>query len=386
MSTDSLNDEDHDARAIQDAATMQDAVRTFQPTPFKPYLSSNPHFQTIVPAFWPKPRKPPYHRVTLRADDGEAKFHVDLANADSLAPSEHAPHTPVALIIPGLEGDSASPAALRLANALMRTGFKVAVLVHRGCGGADDPPTTPRLTHSGFVDDAETALRAIRDAAHQCGISPPRVVLCGYSLGANIALNVLGRRGRDAGRLLHVAAAAVACVPFDPGACQRELDAGWKGRVYSARLARGMRAKLAMAQAHGADVSAVDVTRARAARRVGHIDDSIIAPAFGFRDRNDYHRAVDARPLLKTISVPTLVINARDDPFFPHGRGVGLPVAQDVGDAPVLVHMVEHGGHCGFLDRGGKLDPDTGFFQLEFARWFHHVGIRVSPAPSDDTP
>lgn len=82
---------------------------------------------------------------------------------------------------------------------------------------------------------------------------------------------------------------------------------------------------------------------------------------------------VDSRKVLKRIAVPTYLINARDDPFFDHASGRSLPTPQQIGDAPVLLHLTDHGGHCGFLDKEAFKYKRPCYFQREFARFFAHV-------------
>lgn len=86
---------------------------------------------------------------------------------------------------------------------------------------------------------------------------------------------------------------------------------------------------------------------------------------------------VDARKVLKHITVPTLIINARDDPFFDHQSGLSLPTPEQIGDAPIILNITDHGGHCGFLDRQGFESKAPSYFQREFARFFEYV--RQSP-------
>jgi predicted alpha/beta-fold hydrolase len=65
----------------------------------------------------------------------------------------------------------------------------------------------------------------------------------------------------------------------------------------------------------------------------------------GFVDAPDYWRRASAKPWLKDVAVPTLVLNARNDPFVP---AESLPGPADVG-ADVLLEQPGAGGHAGFL-------------------------------------
>ena len=65
----------------------------------------------------------------------------------------------------------------------------------------------------------------------------------------------------------------------------------------------------------------------------------------GFRDTDDYWTSSSAKPLLQAIRVPTLLINARDDPFLP---GNALPTQREV-SAAVKLEFPDRGGHVGFV-------------------------------------
>lgn len=378
------------------------SIDEYRPTPFKPFLWSNPHFQTVLPNFYPISRSPQYTRITIETDDGLASFHVDIANGNNLGPNDITlqssepmhyrnppllddissdplslkslkPSKPVVVVLTGLESCSRATIPMRLVNALTDYEFKVFVLNYRSCGGPEDVPQTFRLYHAAFTEDLQTLLRAIAHSAVEAGYVPPQVFVCGFSLGANIICHFLGQNGDKAHSAYNVTAAACACVPFDPAGCQKVLDSGWKGFVYSAYLIQTMRSKFFQILSTGADPGNIDPEAVRRADRLGKIDDCIISPNYGFRDRFDYYRYVDARFVLKYIKVPTLIINARDDPFFSHRSGEGLPTRKHIGSAPIHMYMSDFGGHCGFFDKQSLRDRSSGYFQREFAKWFAYV-------------
>jgi predicted alpha/beta-fold hydrolase len=68
------------------------------------------------------------------------------------------------------------------------------------------------------------------------------------------------------------------------------------------------------------------------------------APVHGFRDADDYWRRASAKPLLKQVAVPLLLLNARNDPFVP---AHSLPTPDEV-SATVQLWQPPHGGHVGF--------------------------------------
>jgi predicted alpha/beta-fold hydrolase len=78
------------------------------------------------------------------------------------------------------------------------------------------------------------------------------------------------------------------------------------------------------------------------ARTLYEFDNIVTAPLHGFRDTDDYWHRASAKHVLADITVPTLVLNARNDPFLPARH---LPRTA----APrVTLDYPEQGGHVGF--------------------------------------
>jgi predicted alpha/beta-fold hydrolase len=74
-------------------------------------------------------------------------------------------------------------------------------------------------------------------------------------------------------------------------------------------------------------------------------DAVVTAPLHGFRDADDYWRRASAKPLLGGIRVPTLLLNALNDPFLPADA---LPREADL-PAAVRFEVTATGGHVGFV-------------------------------------
>jgi predicted alpha/beta-fold hydrolase len=75
-------------------------------------------------------------------------------------------------------------------------------------------------------------------------------------------------------------------------------------------------------------------------------DNRVTAPWHGFRDAEHYYAVSSAKPLLKHIAVPTLMIHAKNDPFM---SGQHLPTPNEV-SSKVKCLFTEHGGHVGFAN------------------------------------
>jgi predicted alpha/beta-fold hydrolase len=74
-------------------------------------------------------------------------------------------------------------------------------------------------------------------------------------------------------------------------------------------------------------------------------DDVVTAPLHGFSSADDYWTRASAKPVLGRIGLPTLVLNARNDPFMPD---TAFPRSEELSPF-VLCEFPEHGGHVGFV-------------------------------------
>jgi len=264
---------------------------------------------------------------------------------------------PLVALFHGLEGSSGSHYARALMSAVRASGWRGVVPHFRGCGGV--PNDLPRAYHSGDSREMDWMLRHLRPLA---GTAPLFAV--GVSLGGNVLLKWLGEEG-DAAREIVWAAAAVSA-PVDLTAAGNALGRGFNlvyARHFLGSLKRKTAAKLARFP------GCVDGAAAARARTLREFDDAVTAPLHGFRDASDYWLRSSAKPLMKRIGVPTLVINARDDPFLP---GEHLPTAEDV-SANTVLEFTAAGGHVGFVSGpfpgriGWMPDRVLGFFRSALA-------------------
>jgi uncharacterized protein len=201
----------------------------------------------------------------------------------------------------------------------------------RSCSGPLN--LAPRFYHLADSDEVDWVLRRLR-AAHQGPI-----VAVGVSLGGNVLLRWLGERGADAAFL---AAAAAISTPLDVHAGGRALGQGF-ALVYTMSFLKTLKKKglQKLSQYPGL----FDREAMLASRTMYDYDNVVTAPLHGFRNADDYWTRATTRPLLPDIVVPTLVLNARNDPFLPY---TALPTHADVSSA-IELDQPEAGGHVGFM-------------------------------------
>lgn len=281
------------------------------------------HAQTIYPALFARRPAVRYTRQRVETPDG------DFIDIDWASPPDGPPRRLLTLFH-GLEGSSASHYAQTLAAAATRRGYVVAIPHFRTCSGEEN--RLPRAYHSGDSDEIDFMLRTTR-AAHP-GLPAVGV---GVSLGGNALLKWLGE-ARD-----HPLEAAVAIsAPVDLAAGGAALGRGFN-LVYTRMFLSTLKTK-ALAKLRRYP-GLFDGERMRRARTLREFDDLYTAPVHGFRDALDYWQRAASKPYLRAIDVPTLMINARNDPFLPAAH---LPHNGEVSRAVTLEYPL-HGGHVGFM-------------------------------------
>ena len=282
------------------------------------------HLQTIYAALLA-----PAPRIDLRRERWETP-DGDFVDVDFLDGREDAPWVH---LFHGLEGSARSPyARLVMAHARER-GWRGSVFHFRGCSG--EANRLPRAYHSGDSEEVAWALERIRARA---GDAPVYVV--GISLGGNALAKYLGERG-EAARAI-VQGAAVVSAPLDLVASADSLERG-VNRLYARHFLETLKPS-ALAKL-GRFPGLFDAQRLRRAATLREFDDAVTAPVHGFLGSEDYYTRSSSRPYLARIAVPTLVLNARDDPFLPERA---LPTEREVSSA-VKLEFPDRGGHVGFV-------------------------------------
>ena len=262
-------------------------------------------------------------------------------------------HQPAIVLFHGLEGSSQSPYAQAVAHYFRARGWVVAIPHFRGCSGT--PNRLPRAYHSGDSDDIEFMLQTVRQRLPQ-----GRWHAAGVSLGGNALAKYLGERAESAD-WLH--AGAVISAPLDLTASGHTLSSGLINRhLYTRMFMRSLRNKvLSKARRFPA---VIDVLRVAHAQDLHEFDDAYTAPLHGFSGVADYWARASGLPWLRAITVPTLVLNARNDPFLPARYLPGPEVAS----RHILLHQPADGGHAGFAS--GRFPCGLNWLPQRLERFF----------------
>ncbi|MEO6972241.1 MAG: alpha/beta fold hydrolase [Rhodoferax sp.] len=297
------------------------------------------NLQTIWPALYARRvagARVSYRRERWRAPDG------DFIDVDFGAWAVRAAR-PLLVLFHGLEGSSRSHYAEAFADFARSRGIAFAVPHFRGCSGEIN--LAPRAYHSGDFEEIEWIVQRLH-AQQQARAGGP-IIAVGVSLGGNVLLRWAEEMGESAARL--VAAAAAVSAPLDLAASGHAIGRGFNRQVYTRMFLRSMVPKALQKLAQYPGLFSRE--RLLAARDLYEFDNVFTAPLHGYRDAEDYWLRASAKPQLRKIRIPALLVNARNDPFVPTDS---LPRTQDVTE-PVTLWQPAQGGHVGFAT--GRLPP-----------------------------
>lgn len=280
----------------------------------------NRHFSTIVPALFRR-HDVNYTRKRINTPDNDF-FNVDCVLRN---------HKKAVVMLHGLEGSSQSQYIKGFARLFSQADFDVHAINFRSCGG--EMNLLPQSYHSGFT----------QDLAHYISLISPKyaqVYLIGFSLGGNVLLKYLSDNREVNPK---ISAAAAISVPADLKGSAMELDNGLN-RIYLQRFLSSMCKK--MLAKNKMFPGQVDVKGIHKIKNFREFDDAFTAPLHGFNNAEDYWQKSSSIYGLHTIGVPTLLVNARNDPFlspgcFPYDEVVDHPFLHGI-FTPV-------GGHVGFM-------------------------------------
>ncbi|AMA47524.1 hydrolase [Pseudomonas alabamensis] len=323
----------------------------FDRSPFHPAIGlGNPHLQTLWGPFIRRQQELSRTRERLWLDDG------DFLDLDWHGP--HSAQAPLVVVLHGLTGSSQSPYVIGLQRALAGCGWASVAVNWRGCSG--EPNRLARSYHSGISEDLAQVvehLRRVRPLASLHAV--------GYSLGGNVLLKYLGERGADSA--LHAAVAV--SVPFRLDQCADRIALGFS-RVYQAHFMRELSAHLSAKhdylrqQGHLEGLAALErLGPLGRLRTFWDFDGKVTAPLNGFDSAQDYYRRASSRYYLGQIETPTLIIQARDDPFiFAHS----LPTAEELAPGTSF-ELHARGGHVGFVE--GSVRRPRYYLERRIPQW-----------------
>lgn len=300
------------------------------------------HTQSIYPALFRKVPLTHSHTERLELPDG------DFLDVDWHMRSEKLYDRPLLIVSHGLEGSSRRHYVTGLIRAM--PGFNALAWNYRSC--SEEPNRNLRFYHSGATDDLDFVIqqavaRGVKD-----------IYLAGFSLGGNLSLKWLGENAKKA--LQFVRKAVAFSVPLHLSSSSQQLTRR-ENRLYTHRFLQTLLEKVTEKSArYPLDITPSMMTSIRS---LYDFDNVITGPLHGFKDAEDYYKRNSSLYFLADIQVPTLIVNAKNDPFLSQEC---LP--ERIDSDFVQIELPESGGHCGFYPKNYRGQT---WAEQRAAAWFN---------------
>lgn len=291
----------------------------------RPLYLINGHLETIVPSIFRKVEGS-YQRERLELVDG------DFVDLDWMSLQREN----LVIISHGLEGNSERHYSKGMAGYFFQRGWDALAWNCRGCSG--EMNRLPRFYHHGATED----LSAVVDHAIQKGYTS--ISLVGFSMGGSMTLKYLGEKKDNLNTI--VKSAVVFSVPCHLGASAQALDQP-ENRFYLNRFLKKLRKKILAKSVTFPDrISAAGFDAINSFRE---FDNRYTAPLHGFADADDFYTRASSFPFLARIEIPTLIVNAMNDPFLPEAC---YPFEIAKNHPKLMLETPAVGGHVGFTLAG----------------------------------
>lgn len=282
------------------------------------------HRQTIIPALFRKVTGVEYLRARISTLDGDfLELDWSRINSENLVICSH-----------GLEGSSRQPYIMGMVKEFNARGWDALAWNFRGCGS--ELNHSARLSHAGSTHDLKAVVNhAIKTKPYK------KICLIAFSLGGNLTLKYLGDHKAELPKILK--RACVISAPVDLYACAKNLSQGIN-RIYLNRFLDTLKVKMEKKiKANPGLYSSVNI------KNINNFvdwDNQITAPLCGFKDAIHYYSECSSKCSISNIEIPTLVINAKNDPFM---HPLCMPYEECKKSSCVYFETPFDGGHQGFI-------------------------------------
>ncbi|NUM79287.1 alpha/beta fold hydrolase [bacterium] len=289
-----------------------------------PFLFSNGHIQSIYPTLFRKVKSVSYTRERIDTPDG------DFIDIDWLKNGSGR----LAILSHGLEGNTDRAYMHGMARALSGQGWDALAWNFRGCSGEMNRQL--RFYHSGATEDLDAVVQhAIRTDRYDA------IVMIGFSMGGNLTLKYIGERGEALPPPIQRAVAF--SVPCDLKSSAIEM-AKKTNQIYMKRFLRLLHEKVRAKMQQFPEK--IDDENFETIRDFQGFDDRYTAPLHGFEDAEDYWAKASCKSFLKNIRIPSLLVNAQNDPFL--GKEC-FPYEAAAANSNFFLEVPRSGGHVGFI-------------------------------------
>ncbi len=284
-----------------------------------PVYLFNRHLQTIAPALSVKRDNTLYKTEKLELADG------DFLELDWIRNG----HDQLMILCHGLEGNSRSHYVQQMAQHFSVLGWDILATHARSCGR--EMNRLPVLYHGGSTNDVDAVVTKYAAKYNS-------VVLVGFSLGGNMLLNFAARHKTPA----NLKAIATFSVPCDLQRSEQQIDR-WINRIYAKEFLAKLKKKVCKLEVQHPGI--FDINALAEMKTIQAFSANFTAPFSGFNSLDDFYASGSCLNSLTEIRVPTLIVNAQNDPFL---SDTSYPTALASKSDQLFLEIPKRGGHSAF--------------------------------------
>ena len=284
----------------------------------------NRHLQTMMPSLFREVAGIDYERERLELEDG------DFLDLDWLKKGS----SKLVIVSHGLEGHSDRHYVKGMVKSFAQNGWDALAWNCRACSG--EMNRLPRMYHHGATEDLKAVVdRSLQETHYES------IVLVGFSMGGSLTLKYLGEQSQSTNS--RIKSGVAISVPFHLIASLPTIHkrSNWfYKKRFLRKLARKVRAKAEMFP------ELINIEGLDKISTFDEFDNRYTAPLHGFKDAHDFYQKVSAHQYAPNITIPTLILNAANDPMLPKEC---YPIELAKTHPYLHLEIPKKGGHVGFM-------------------------------------
>jgi uncharacterized protein len=286
------------------------------------------HSQTLIPGMLRSVPSVRYQRERISTPDG------DFLDLDWIRHQRKQ----VVILTHGLEGNSERQYMRGTAQIFNARGWDVLAWNCRSCSGEMNKQF--RLYYHGDIEDITTVVNHARRLGYQ------KIALVGFSMGGNITLKYLGVNGSEVPSEICGGVAFSAPVDLKSASDALDFPRNW---MYRRHFLRKLKRKITL-KAEQFPLR-IDIEKFNEIKVWRDFDEWFSAPLCQLRNAEQFYRESSARNFVGGIKVPTLLVNAENDPIL---TPPCFPTEEARQHPYFHFQSTTNGGHCGFMEKGHR--------------------------------
>ena len=288
-----------------------------------PYFFSNSFVETVVPSMFNKVNGVTYKRERLELLDGDF-LDLDWLNNNNRR---------IMILSHGLEGDSHRHYIKRFAKYFYRRGWDILAWNYRSCSG--EMNRLPKFYSYGGTEDLDEVVRHVSKLRYQ------QIVLAGFSMGGGLVSKYIGEE-KVTPKITHAIGFSVSCNLKNS---VEEVEKT-KHFFYKKLFVGKLKEKLKLKARSFEEFKSIPINSIKSFEDFHNL---YSIPFHQFNNVADFYKQSSSKPYYHNISIPTLIINALNDPIL---GDKCYPYKEAEENPNLFLETPKHGGHLGFTLRG----------------------------------